>query len=204
LPFASFHCINSTDCLTGFQSISLQTLTYKDELHHIELDFPNILSLNITEKTVTVEPSVTVGQLNDFLIEKGWMLPVVPELDDLTIGNKYTNLQLLPNNQLNLLGGLVMGGGVESTSHKFGFFQDICKCLELVLPDSSVISCSAVDKPDLFMAMPVSHGTLGFLASVELMVVPYRPWIRLEYQKVSSLKEAAKVFNEKAVRSEPC
>jgi hypothetical protein len=32
-------------------------------------------------------------------------LPVVPELDDLTIG------------------GLVMGGGIESTSHKYGLFQ---------------------------------------------------------------------------------
>ena len=32
-------------------------------------------------------------------------MPVVPELDDLTIG------------------GLVMGGGIESTSHKYGLFQ---------------------------------------------------------------------------------
>ena len=44
-------------------------------------------------------------QLNDYLVKKGWTLPVVPELDDLTIG------------------GLVMGGGIESTSHKYGLFQ---------------------------------------------------------------------------------
>jgi hypothetical protein len=37
------------------------------------------------------------------------MVPVVPELDDLTIG------------------GLVMGGGIESTSAKFGLFQYTCK-----------------------------------------------------------------------------
>ena len=36
-------------------------------------------------------------------------MPVVPELDDLTIG------------------GLVMGGGIETTSHKYGLFQYICK-----------------------------------------------------------------------------
>ena len=47
-----------------------------------------------------MEPMVTIGELNDYLIKKGWMLPVVPELDDLTIG------------------GLVMGGGIETTSHK--------------------------------------------------------------------------------------
>ena len=50
--------------------------------------------------TVRVEPMVTIGQLNDYLMNKGFMLPVVPELDDLTIG------------------GLVMGGGIETTSHK--------------------------------------------------------------------------------------
>ena len=43
---------------------------------------------------------VTIGKLNDFLIKREFMLPVVPELDDLTIG------------------GLVMGGGIETTSHK--------------------------------------------------------------------------------------
>ena len=46
-----------------------------------------------------------LSQLNDYLIKRGWTLPVVPELDDLTIG------------------GLVMGGGIESTSHRYGIFQ---------------------------------------------------------------------------------
>ena len=69
---------------------------------------PDILSVDETRQTVTVEPMVTIGQLNDFLVGRGWMLPVVPELDDLTIG------------------GLVMGGGIESTSHKYGLFHYIC------------------------------------------------------------------------------
>ena len=46
---------------------------------------------------------------------------MVPELDDLTIG------------------GLVMGGGIESTSHKYGLFQYICKSFEMVMSDGSVI-----------------------------------------------------------------
>ena len=44
---------------------------------------------------------VSIGILNDYLIKLGWTVPVVPELDDLTIG------------------GLVMGGGIETTSHKY-------------------------------------------------------------------------------------
>ena len=53
-------------------------------------------------------------QLNDYLVKKGWTRPVVPELDDLTIG------------------GLVMGGGIESTSHKYGLFQ-VTNLISLVL-----------------------------------------------------------------------
>ena len=68
---------------------------------------PDILSVDESRRTVTVEPMVTIGQLNDFLVSRGWTLPVVPELDDLTIG------------------GLVMGGGIESTSHKYGLFHYI-------------------------------------------------------------------------------
>ena len=39
------------------------------------------------------------------LVNAGLTLPVVPELDTLTIG------------------GLLMGGGIESTSHKHGLFH---------------------------------------------------------------------------------
>ncbi len=96
-----------------YQSISFQTLTYKRKLHQISLDLPHVLSLDTDRRVVHVEPNVSIGQLNDYLIAKGWTLPVVPELDDLTIG------------------GLVMGGGIETTSHKYGLFQYICRSYEV-------------------------------------------------------------------------
>ena len=43
-----------------------------------------------------------------------------------------------------MTGGLVMGTGVESSSHRFGLFQHICLELELVLSDGSVVTCSRV------------------------------------------------------------
>ncbi len=72
----------------------------------MELDLPDILHLDPQARTVTVEPMVTIGQLNDYLIEKGWTLPVVPELDDLTIGER-TNLirKLKVLHLLNLIHG---------------------------------------------------------------------------------------------------
>ncbi len=42
-----------------------------------------------------------------YLIPKGWTLPIVPELDDLTVG------------------GLLLGYGIEASSHRYGLFADI-------------------------------------------------------------------------------
>ena len=88
----------------------------------MKIDLPDILKIDEENKLVRVEPMVTIGKLNDFLIGYGWTLPVVPELDDLTIG------------------GLVMGGGIESTSHKYGLFQYICKRFEMVMGDGSKVN----------------------------------------------------------------
>jgi delta24-sterol reductase len=56
----------------------------------------------------------------------------VPELDTLTIG------------------GLVMGGGIESTSHKYGLFHHLCKEYEVVTADGEVITANEND--DIFHA----------------------------------------------------
>jgi delta24-sterol reductase len=58
---------------------------------------------------------------------------VVPELDDLTIG------------------GLVMGGGIESTSHKYGLFQVNLKAFFL-LPTQK---CLTLNK--FYIKLPKEH-----------------------------------------------
>ena len=116
--------------------------------------------------------------MNDFLINYGWTLPVVPELDDLTIG------------------GLVMGGGIESTSHKYGLFQYICRRFEMVLGDGTKLWCSPTENPELFSAIPFSYGTLGFLTCVDIDIIPYKPYIELTYHNVQTLDDIAKKFTE--------
>lgn len=67
-----------------------------------------------------------MGHLSRTLEPFGLALAVVPELDQLTVG------------------GLVMGTGVETSSHVFGLFQHICVEYELVLADGSVVTCNKV------------------------------------------------------------
>lgn len=120
-------------------------------------------------QSVRVEPLVTIGQLTKTLLPLGWTLPVIPELDDLTIG------------------GMVMGTGVESSSHIYGLFQHICLSFELVLSDGSVVTCSAKVNPNLFQSIPWSYGTLGFLTAVELRLIPAKKYIKLTYQPIRGL-----------------
>ena len=37
-----------------------------------------------------------------------------------------------------------MGVGIETSSHKYGLFQNTCESFELVLADGSVAKCSKV------------------------------------------------------------
>ena len=97
----------------------------------------------------------------------GWIVPIVPEIGDLTVG------------------GLVMGGGIESTSHKYGLWQNICLKYELVLADGSITTCTRDDNSDLFYAIPWSYGTLGFLTAVDIMIIPFN---MLCFKKMKSKK----------------
>lgn len=134
--------------------MSFRKPMYKSQMTQIECNLIDILEIDTEKQTVRCEPLANMGQVSATLAKLGWTIAIVPELDDLTVG------------------GLVMGTGVESSSHIYGLFQHICLSYELVLSDGSVVTCSRDDKPDLFYAVPWSYGTLGFLTAVEIKILP--------------------------------
>ena len=95
-----------------------------------------------------------------------------------------------------ILAGLVMGGGIESTCHKYGFFHFTCRAYELVLGDGKVVWVSPKEHQDLFTALPFSYGTLGFLMSIDIDIIPYKPYIELTYHSVKSLDQVVDKFEE--------
>lgn len=112
--------------------------------------------INIDEKngTVTAEPYVNMGKLSHFLIPKGYTIPVLPEMDDLTVG------------------GLYLGVGIETSSHKYGLFNDSVVEAEIILANGDVVTCNKDNNRELFDALPWSYGTLGFLTSVTISIIP--------------------------------
>ena len=138
----------------GWMSISPGSREYKKTSTCIQINLPDILELDTQRMTVKCEPMVDMGQISHFLVPKGLTLPIVPEMDDLTIG------------------GLTMGVGIEGSSHKYGLMDDIVVSYDVVLADGRLVTASETENADLFKALPWSYGTLGFLVSVTLRVVP--------------------------------
>ena len=142
----------------GWQTMSFRFPKYKaGNKFQLNLErFVDVIEFDEGQRTVVVEPMMSMRQINGFLLQRGYSLPIVPELDDLTIG------------------GLVMGTGIESSSFRYGLFHRICLQYELLLPSGEVIKCDKNSHPELFEAVPWSYGTTGFLMSVRLQVIPVK------------------------------
>lgn len=111
-------------------------------------DLNHIIDVNFEDMTITCEPMVTMGQITHHLVSKGYALQIQVEMESITIG------------------GVSMGFGMETNSHRIGFFQESVVEYEIVTSDAKVVRVNAKSDPELFYALPWSCGTIGFLASV--------------------------------------
>eukprot|EP00743_Colponemidia_sp_Colp-15_P000558 GILK01000626.1.p1 GENE.GILK01000626.1~~GILK01000626.1.p1 ORF type:complete len:546 (-),score=83.25 GILK01000626.1:142-1779(-) len=167
----------------GWLTVSPRHCQYKNVLFTVDTTLTDILSLDTSSRILRVEPSVNILQILDYLLPRGFTLPVLPELDELTIG------------------GLVNGYGIETASHKYGLFNEICVAFELVLPDGSLVRVTKDDK--LFHTIPWSFGTVAFLTAIELRVIPAAKYVRHKYIPVHSFKECTDLWTELQTSATP-
>lgn len=163
---------------------SLSTRFYnKKQCWQIRTDhLTNILSIDPQKQTVRTEPMVTVGQMIDYLVSRQCTLAVSLEIREAT------------------LGGLAMGVGMTTHSHKVGLFQESIVAYELVLPSGELLHVTRESHSDLFYALPWSHGTLGFVVALELKIIPIKKFIRIQYTPFYSKKEYCEKLYEFATQ----
>ena len=71
----------------SWMSITPTPLNYKNRMYQVDVTrLDNILDIDTVKRIVKVEPSVEIGYLNRALVAEGFTLPIVPELDQLTVG----------------------------------------------------------------------------------------------------------------------
>lgn len=154
-------------CTSRPNWLSLSTTFFnKNQCHKINVNLFDILELDEGNLTVRVEPMVTVGEITNFLIPKGYTLAVTLEIADAT------------------LGGLAMGTGMTTHSHRVGLYQESVVSYEVVLGDGSLVVASLKENEDLYKCLPWSHGSLGFLVGLTLRIVKVKPYIKMTYLPV--------------------
>ena len=78
----------------GWMAVSLRVGKYKKTLQNISVNLIDVLQVDTARRVVRVEPLVSMGQITATLNPLGWTLPIVPELDDLTVGRPEFSLLL--------------------------------------------------------------------------------------------------------------
>ncbi|CAA6655764.1 unnamed protein product [Spirodela intermedia] len=161
-------------------AVGMRNVDYK-RARHFEVDlseFRNILDVDKERMIAKVEPLVNMGQITRVTVPMNLALAVVAELDDLTVG------------------GLINGYGIEGSSHIYGLFSDTVVALEVVLADGRVVRATKDNEySDLFYGIPWSQGTLGFLVSAEIKLIPVKEYMRLTYTPVrGSLQDFAQAY----------
>lgn len=144
-------------------SVSMRISNFKKNCNRIDLDLHDIIEVDFKKQTVRVEPGVNMGQITDHLNKLGWTLALTIEMEDLTVG------------------GLINGFGLENNSHIYGMLYETAVAYEVVTSDGKVLTCTEQENSDLFKAIPGSHGTLAFLVSVDLKIIPCKKWMKVNY-----------------------
>ncbi len=151
--------------------------SYKSESSQLNINHLNrILEIDTGHRRITVEPRVTMEQLVKAALEHNMMVPVIPEFRGITVG------------------GAIMGGGLESASHRYGLFSDNCLAYEILLGDGTVVRATPQEHADLFYGIVGSYGSLGILLSIELELIPATPWVKLNYRTFSSISDTVRYF----------
>ncbi|KAI7725369.1 hypothetical protein M8C21_027755 [Ambrosia artemisiifolia] len=162
-------------------TVGMRNLDYK-RARHFQVDlsaFSNILQIDQQEMIIKCEPLVNMGQITRATVPLNLAIPVIPELDDLTVG------------------GLINGSGLEGSSHIYGLFADTVVAYEIVLANGQVVRATKDNEYcDLFYAIPWSQGTLGLLTCAEIKLVKIKEYIKLRYKPVkgNNLKDVTKEY----------
>ncbi|KAI9653839.1 MAG: hypothetical protein M1821_006870 [Bathelium mastoideum] len=141
--------------------------------------------LQVDEKTMTavVEPNVAMDALVEETLKHGLVPQVVMEFPGITAGGGFS------------------GASGESSSFKYGLFEDTITRIEIVLANGEIAVASANECADLFYGAANAFGSLGVVTLLDVKLIWAKPYVEVSYHPVFSIKEA--VEKTKAAASDP-
>jgi FAD/FMN-containing dehydrogenase len=134
-----------------------------DELRHV-------LSLDDETATLEVEGLATYETAVGETLARGLLPTVAPELKHITVG------------------GALVGIGIESTCHRYGFAHDGLLEASVLLPYGEVVVARPDNEhADLFRALPNSYGTLGYILRAKIRLHRAAPQVEIQNIRYSSV-----------------
>ena len=131
-----------------------------------------VVEVNAEKQYALSEPNVPMDALIEETLKYDLIPQIVMECPGITVG------------------GGVNGAALESSSFRYGQFNDTCIDYEIILGDGSIVHANAKEHTDLFYGISGSYGTLGLLTLIKIKLIPAKPYVRTTFYQAGTPKEA--------------
>ncbi|MCG6976601.1 MAG: FAD-binding oxidoreductase [Acidiferrobacterales bacterium] len=125
------------------------------------------------------EAGVTLAEIIDVCLPRGWFLPVTP-------GTKFVSL-----------GGCIAADVHGKNHHRDGAFSSAVESFSLIVADGTVLNCSRNENSDVFWATVGGMGLTGAIKDVSLRLRPVETArVIAKHQKAQDLEQAFTLLAE--------
>ena len=116
-------------------------------------NYKKILELDEKDGRLRCSSNVTISEINDLIISKGWFLNVTP-------GSKFVSV-----------GGAIANDVHGKNHHKDGSFSDYLEEFDIIIENGEIVSCSNKTNPELFHATCGGLGLTGIITNVKIKLL---------------------------------
>ena len=148
----------------------------------------NIISLKYYKKTLELDEkdgflkcssNVTISEINDLIISKGWFLNITP-------GSKFVSV-----------GGAIANDVHGKNHHKDGSFSDYVEEFDIINEDGEIVSCSNKKNSELFHASCGGLGLTGIITNVKIKLLRIKSKnIDVKIVKTDNFEQTIQKLNE--------
>lgn len=132
----------------------------------------HVLHIDTAAAVAIVEPNVAMDQLVAATYRAGMVPPVVMEFPGITVGGGFA------------------GSAGESSSFRYGYFDETVLAVEIILATGEVVNASKTENADLFKGAAGGLGTLGIVTKLELRLLPAKKFVKVTYHPYSRIPDA--------------
>lgn len=143
------------------------------------LKYDNVLAFDIRNGIFECESGITLDQVLEIIVPKGWFLPVTP-------GTKFITV-----------GGAVASDVHGKNHHIDGAFSAHVLDMDVMLTSGETLTCSPIKYPDLFHATCGGMGLTGVITRVKFDLKKIETsYIKQKQIKAANLEEVIRLFDE--------